>query len=68
MCGTFELVAGLASIFSFLISIYTLGQVVQIRNNFQVKGDFLGKGARKTKRVRQSIKGNRNFQVGGDSK
>lgn len=57
---TFQIIAGIASILSFLLSIFIIGKVVQIRNDTKT-GDFS-----KTN-IKQAIKGgDNNTQVGGN--
>jgi hypothetical protein len=53
----FNMVAGFASIISLIVSLFALRQVRKMKN--QIKLDYSNKSAT------QSIKGNKNIQVGG---
>ena len=56
----FGIIAGIASILSLLLSVFIAKGVLSIKNTFKVKDNS-------KRKIRQSAKGDRNVQIGGDS-
>ncbi len=64
---TFNIIAGIASIVSLLISIFAISKVYKIEKNINISVDKSVGNNQSQNKTKQSMKGNNNIQSGRDT-